>query len=80
MFCTDSLVDVPLLFALESCPHIPAHNIHLASLRYLVRKVFDLNRRGHLTLDPHARVVILTDHDDDDLRKAAVEAERVGIC
>ncbi len=30
------------------------------------------------TLDPHARVVVLTDHDDDDLRKAAVEAGACG--
>jgi CheY-like chemotaxis protein len=29
-------------------------------------------------LDPHARVVVLTDHDDDDLRRAAVEAGACG--
>jgi CheY-like chemotaxis protein len=29
-------------------------------------------------LDPHARVLVLTDHDDDDLRRAAVEAGACG--
>ena len=55
VFCTDSLVDVAFLFALEAVQHIPAQNIHVAGLGYLVREVFDLNRRIHLTLRPQRR-------------------------
>ena len=52
VFCTDSLENVALMFALEARQHVSAQNIDVPSPGQFVREVFDLNRRIRLTLRP----------------------------
>jgi hypothetical protein len=52
MFCTDSFIDVFFVFALKVRQHIPAEDIHVVCLGYLVPEMFDPDRSIRLTLCP----------------------------
>src|SRR5882672_5192134 len=63
MFCTDSLVDVSLQFALKAFQHIPTENIHVVRLGYFVPEVLELDRRIRPALRQQDRYTFTTNRN-----------------